>query len=143
MPGVFTSSGIFLPFCCHPGRFLYGVCCCLPSSPKILRPVWFGTLLLRAKTAKDGFPTTTLGNDGFISLFVIPEGFGKYILPSSSPRNLVGDLSFRKGTTTTNNRFPNPAGGHSFGNDNNNNAGGRSFGNDGQQENASQFNNNF
>ena len=101
MPGVFTSSGIFLPFyeirllpfCCHPGRFLYGVCCCLPSSPKILRPVWFGTLLLRAKTAKDG--------------------------------------------------FPNPAGGHSFGNDNNNNAGGRSFGDDDRQENASQFNNNF
>ena len=88
IPGVFTSSGIFLPFyeirllhfCCHPGRFLYGVCCCLPSSPKILRPVWFGTLLLRAKTAKDG--------------------------------------------------FPNPAGGHSFGDDD-------------QQENASQFNNNF
>lgn len=93
MPGVFTSSGIFLPFCCHPVRFLYGVCCCLPSSPKILRPVWFGTLLLRAKTAKDG--------------------------------------------------FPNPAGGHSFGNDNNNNAGGRSFGDDDRQENAPKFNNNF
>ena len=37
--------------------------CFLPSSPKILRPVSFGTLLLRAKTAKDGFPTTTFGND--------------------------------------------------------------------------------
>ena len=50
MPGVFTSSGIFLPFyeirllpfCCHPGRFLYGVCCCLPSFPKEWPPAGFG-----------------------------------------------------------------------------------------------------
>ncbi|WP_428064694.1 hypothetical protein [Candidatus Avelusimicrobium fimicolum] len=89
---------------------------------------------MRAKTAKDGFPNPagghSFGNDGYISLVVIPEVFGKYILPSSSPRNLVGDLSFCKRTTTTNNRFPNPVGR-------------RSFGNDDQQENASQFNNNF
>ena len=39
----------------------------------------------------------------------------------SSPKVSVGDLSFCKRATTTNNRFPNPAGRPILGNDNNNN----------------------
>lgn len=38
-----------------------------------------------------------------------PRGFSGYILPSSSPKVSVGDLSLCKETTTTNNKFPNPA----------------------------------
>ena len=35
-----------------------------------------------------------------------PQWFGEYLLPSSSPKVSVGDLSLCNGTITTNNRFP-------------------------------------
>ena len=99
-----------------------------PSFCKVLRPAGFGNLSFCKKTATTNsrFPTTTLGNDGYISLFVIPEEFSRGSVVSEE--NNYGK-----------NRFPTTT----LGNDNNNNAGGHSFRNDDQQENASKFNNNF